>query len=90
MNAIYNFQFVDTDTIQFDYQNRSFLYGDGVFETMVFKHGNIRFLKDHLKRLRKGMIALSIENGNLLNIDYFYKNIMILLKQNELQQEARI
>lgn len=41
--------------------NRAFLFGDGIFETMVFSDGEIRFWKDHDERLRAGVKSLKIQ-----------------------------
>jgi branched-subunit amino acid aminotransferase/4-amino-4-deoxychorismate lyase len=35
--------------------NRAFLFGDGIFETMVFANGQIRFLEDHRARVNRGL-----------------------------------
>lgn len=46
--------------------NRLFQYNDGVFETLVLERGEIRFLKDHLLRLRKALRVLKMEEPLLL------------------------
>ncbi|MES1195719.1 MAG: aminodeoxychorismate lyase, partial [Steroidobacter sp.] len=35
-------------------------YGDGVFETMLLQNGEVRFVGDHLQRLRRGCERLKI------------------------------
>ncbi|MFO7305018.1 MAG: aminodeoxychorismate lyase [Gammaproteobacteria bacterium] len=40
--------------------DRGFQYGDGVFETMRFERGTVRFLDAHLQRLREGCERLGI------------------------------
>ena len=43
-----------------EHLSRAAFFGDGVFETMVYKNGRIRFLKEHGERLQEGLRALKI------------------------------
>lgn len=45
--------------------NRAAFFGDGVFETMVFTKGRIRFIKEHAERLALGLETLKIDPSNL-------------------------
>ncbi|RZS96720.1 branched-chain amino acid aminotransferase [Cecembia calidifontis] len=47
------------------WHNRGFLFGDGLFETMVFNHGKIRFAEQHLERLNHGLDQLGIDKDRL-------------------------
>jgi 4-amino-4-deoxychorismate lyase len=40
--------------------DRGLQYGDGLFETALLTHGNVRFLDDHLQRLFNGCTRLGI------------------------------
>lgn len=44
--------------------NRAMLFGDGIFETMVYVGGKIRFLNAHLNRANHGLrlLRMSVEN----------------------------
>src|SRR5690554_5617847 len=53
---------IETDNLGI---NRAALFGDGVFETMVYKNGRIRFLKEHGERLEAGLKTLKIEPSSL-------------------------
>lgn len=60
--------------------NRGFLYGDGLFETIIYKNGIIQYLSSHIERLKKGLKTLNIsfnhENlENLLN-EVLTKNLV--------------
>lgn len=45
--------------------NRASLFGDGVFETMVFSKGKIRFAKEHEERLNLGLGILHIDPSSV-------------------------
>lgn len=45
--------------------NRALLFGDGVFETMIYAGGKIRFADAHKKRLSLGLSVLKIHSSNL-------------------------
>src|SRR5690554_3386039 len=45
--------------------NRALLFGDGVFETMIYAGGKIRFADAHKKRLSLGLSELKIHPSNL-------------------------
>lgn len=40
---------------------RSFRYGDGIFETILFRNGKTHFLEDHLERLEDGLEIIGID-----------------------------
>jgi branched-subunit amino acid aminotransferase/4-amino-4-deoxychorismate lyase len=65
-------QFFKNNTINFSEVqelpiNRAFLFGDGLFETMVFTNGRIRFHEDHQERANNGCIKLKIDAEPDLN-----------------------
>jgi 4-amino-4-deoxychorismate lyase len=45
--------------------NRAGFFGDGVFETMVYTEGRIRFAKEHEERLQLGLQTLKINPSGL-------------------------
>lgn len=50
------------------WHNRAFLFGDGLFETMVFQNKKIRFSKDHELRLLEGIEVLGLEKTGVSSI----------------------
>lgn len=52
-----------------EFHNRGFLFGDGLFETMVYSNGKIRFGSEHLERLNEGLKILSIEKEGLSKLN---------------------
>ena len=50
--------FINTKKVSIN--DRSFLYGDGLFETILVRDGKICYLKDHYSRLKQGSKLLKI------------------------------
>jgi 4-amino-4-deoxychorismate lyase len=59
--ALLNGCFVDPDQPAIYLQNRGWQYGDGLFETMLLIRGRVRFLSDHVERLRAGCTRLGLQ-----------------------------
>lgn len=72
--------------------NRSLRYGDGLFETMQLRNGEILFFQDHLARLFDGMDAIGLEKKSDFTSTsaYFYKVIYDLLIANKIQANVII
>lgn len=49
--------------------NRAAFFGDGIFETMIFSKGKIRFAGEHEERLNWGLKLLKIEPSSLTVLD---------------------
>lgn len=58
--ALINGQFIDVEQPALYLNERGWLYGDGLFETMLLKDGKVRFLTDHLQRLHSGCARLGM------------------------------
>lgn len=71
--------------------NRALRYGDGLFETMLWKDGNIRFLDLHIERLQRGMQTLQLEEVSKFD-KYFVrsKTEELIRKNNMIGQQARV
>lgn len=71
--------------------NRALRYGDGLFETMLWKDGDIRFLDLHVKRLQQSMQTLQLEEYS--KFDAFFirsKTEELIRKNNMLGQQVRV
>jgi 4-amino-4-deoxychorismate lyase len=50
------------------FHNRGFLFGDGLFETMIYTDGRLRFGGYHYERLLEGCRVLNLDISNLSSI----------------------
>jgi branched-chain amino acid aminotransferase len=55
-----NGRIVPEDEARVSCADRGFLYGDGLFETMKARQGEVDFLEKHLERLRLGALELGL------------------------------
>lgn len=70
-------------------QNRAFLYGDGVFETVKILHSKILFLEDHYFRLMSSMRVVRMEIPMNFTLEYFEEQILTLAKANNKLSSSR-
>src|SRR5690349_15969466 len=84
----FNGKFFPADEPLFTSQNRSFRYGDGVFETMKVHRGKILLSAFHFERLFLSLKMLRIENS--LALAYLSELILELTKKNNCTDSARI
>lgn len=71
--------------------NRSLRYGDGLFETMLWKDGDIRFLDLHVNRLQQSMQLLQLDEE--AKFDSFFirtKAEELIRKNNMLGQQVKV
>ncbi|MFC3197371.1 aminotransferase class IV [Parapedobacter deserti] len=87
----FNNKFIPENDAIFVSDNRSFRYGDGLFETMRWMDGDIRFLAYHAARLHEGMRMLQLEHTPALDADMIRSRAAALIRRNELEgQHVRI
>ncbi|MCI9844039.1 aminotransferase class IV [Flavobacterium pectinovorum] len=70
-------------------QNRAFLYGDGVFETLKVVNGKILFLEDHYFRLMASMRVVRMEIPMNFTMEYFEEQVLNLVQQKGISASAR-
>lgn len=87
----FNGELYHTEDTIFQSHNRSFRYGDGLFETMRYSNGSIPLLNYHIQRLHRGMDLLKLEGSKEYSESFFRSKISALLKKNELlASECRV
>jgi branched-chain amino acid aminotransferase len=70
-------------------QNRAFLYGDGVFETLKIINNKILFLEDHYFRLMASMRVVRMEIPMNFTMEFFEEEVLKLVQENEISASAR-
>ncbi len=70
-------------------QNRAFLYGDGVFETVKIINNKILFLEDHYFRLMASMRVVRMEIPMNFTMEFFEEQILNLVQEKGISASAR-
>ncbi|TMI94966.1 MAG: 4-amino-4-deoxychorismate lyase [Bacteroidetes bacterium] len=86
----YNGRFFADDKNVLSKDDRSYRYGDGVFETMKLINGNILLRDHHFERLFSGLEVLKFHIPVLFTKQKIEKEIKELGKKNECERSARI
>ena len=86
-----NFNGVIQDSdLQLTVSNRSFLYGDGVFETLKIVNNKILFFEDHYFRLMASMRIVRMEIPMTFTMEYLEEQILKLVEVLSIKDAARV
>ena len=87
----HNGTIIPADNPLFTAESRALRYGDGLFETMLYQAGEIRFLDFHVERLQAGMEKLQFDNVSQFDT-FFIKRITdeLVRKNNMVGQRIRV
>lgn len=86
-----NFNGVIQDSdLQLTVSNRSFLYGDGIFETLKIVNNKILFFEDHYFRLMASMRIVRMEIPMTFTMEYIEEQILKLVEVLAIQDAARL
>ena len=85
----YNGLIVENSGIQIQ-ENRGFLYGDAVFETLKVLDNKILFLEDHYFRLMASTRILRMDLPMNFTMEYFETQVLELLKTKEQAASYRV
>ncbi len=70
--------------------SRGLRFGDGLFETIKSRNGDLEFIDEHFARLWKGMQVLQFTIPKQFTPDYLEQEIQSLLKKNGHDKMARV
>lgn len=70
--------------------NRGFRYGDGLFESMRYMKGSLKFADLHLDRIQKGMKLLRFDGASLIDSWFLREKVDELIRRNKAGTEARV
>jgi len=89
---IYNSKFIVGEELSFFTNNRAFLYGDSIFETLRINNRDILFFEEHLQRLVDGMRVLKYKIPDIFTKrkKVLYEQIIQLLNRNKIFKSSRI
>ena len=85
----YNGNIVSSET-NLLHDNRAFLYGDAVFETLKIINNKILFFEDHYFRLMSSMRIIRMEIPMNFTLEFIEEQILNLSKANNCQDSARV
>ncbi len=74
----------------FGHDNRSFRYGDGLFESIRMADGKMPFWPLHFERLKKGAELFKFKWPKNWTAEYFEEQITTLLKADKHSKNARV
>lgn len=86
----YNGSIMHADDYTFSNENRAFLYGDGLFESIRVINGQPCFFEDHYKRFTKGCEAIGIVVPENYTVGFFENQIATVLDKNNVDKGARL
>jgi len=70
--------------------NRGFRYGDGLFESMRYMKGSLKFADLHVDRIQKGMKLLQFDKASLIDTWFIREKVEELVRRNKVGTEARV
>lgn len=85
----YNGKLQKEDALVAGPDSRGLRYGDGLFETLKYKGGQLILFDEHMSRLWKGMNFLKFQPSKLFTPEMLHDNILQLLNKNK-HQSARV
>lgn len=89
-DLIYNGEFYPSNQPILSINNRSFRYGDGLFESIRVVNGEVYNFEAHFTRLIEGMRMFNIEIPEYFTIEYFENQIKSLIQHNGIHKGGRV
>ena len=85
----FNESIISSDHQIFSVNNRGFRYGDGLFESMRYMNGQLKFPDLHIDRVLEGMKVLKLENSFHLDSWFLREKVDELARRNKIGPNAR-
>jgi len=85
----FNGNILPSDQQIFSVNNRGFRYGDGVFESMRYMNGVLKFPDLHIDRVQKGMKVLKLDNSSYIDSWFLREKVDELARRNKTGPGAR-
>jgi branched-chain amino acid aminotransferase len=79
-----------TSEVQISILNRSFLYGDGIFETLKIVNNKILFFEDHYFRLMASMRIIRMEIPMDFTMEYLEGQVLKLVQNLKIENSSRV
>lgn len=86
----HNGNIVSSDQLVITVNNRSFRYGDGLFETIRMANGKPLFVQEHLERLTNGARVLKMQLSENFTASFIQNIISELAQKNNIQTDGRV
>jgi len=86
----FNGSILPADQLIFKANKRGFRYGDGLFESMRYMKGKLKFPEMHIDRIQKGMKLLRFDNCSLIDAWFLREKVEELVRRNRTGADARI
>ena len=81
---------IQDSVLKLTISNRSFLYGDGIFETLKLANNKILFFEDHYFRLMASMRIVRMEIPMSFTMEYLEEQILKLVEVLGIQDSSRV
>ena len=85
---VFNGKFCEASEVMLSFTNRSFNYGDGVFETIRYTDGKLLYWEEHLERLAQTALFIKLDIDSI-DWDSMKESVLFLLDDPEITN-ARI
>jgi branched-chain amino acid aminotransferase len=86
----FNGDFYADDQPVMDISNRSFRYGDGIFESMRWAKGELKYADLHASRIRRGMELLKLQGDLRIDHRFLCDKVEELVRKNKIGLNARV
>ncbi len=81
---------IQSNATQLTTDNRAFLYGDAVFETIKIADSKVLLLEEHYFRLMSSMRILRMQIPSNFTMEYFDEQLLLTAEANNCSESARV